>query len=50
MDERSQKIAKIKKETADLRKEGGNIVLIAEREAKAIKDLNAEYDKKSLDD
>ena len=50
MDERSQKIAKIKKESADLRKEGGNIVLIAEREAKAIKDLNAEYDKKSLDE
>ena len=50
MDERSQKIAKIKKESADLRKEGGNIFLIAEREAKAIKDLNAEYDKKSLDE
>lgn len=50
MDERSQKIAKIKKESADLRKEGGNVVLIAEREAKAIKDLNAEYDKKSLDE
>ena len=50
MDERSQKIAKIKKESADLRKEGGNIVLIAEREAKAIKDINEQYDKKSLDD
>ena len=50
MDERSQKIAKIKKESADLRKEGGNIVLIAEREAKAIKDVNEQYDKKSLDE
>lgn len=50
MDERSQKIAKIKKESADLRKEGGNVVLIAEREAKAIKDVNEQYDKKSLDE
>lgn len=49
MDERSQKIAKIKKETADLRKEGGNVVLIAEREAKLIREVNEEYDKKSLD-
>lgn len=49
MDDRSQKIAKIKKETADLRKEGGNVVLIAEREAKLIREVNEEYDKKSLD-
>lgn len=50
MDERNQKIAKVKKETQELRKEGGNVVLIAEREAKLIKEINEQYDKKSVDE